>query len=123
MPGITPGDKLMQDIYKIETRPAALKENIVAGDNYRITVLTEGLIRLEYSADGIFENRATQSVLNRDFPETKFRVIHTGDGIELHTPRLHLIYNEKEFSSQGLSIQVKGNLSAYHSIWHYGEPI
>ena len=34
-----------------------------------------------------------------------------------------MIYNEKEFSSHGLSIQVKGNLSAYHSIWHYGEPI
>lgn len=36
---------------------------------------------------------------------------------------LHLIYNEKEFSSHGLSIQIKGNLSAYHSIWHYGEKV
>ena len=31
------------------------------------------------------------------------------------------MYNKKEFSPYGLSIQVKGNLSAYHSIWRYGE--
>ena len=51
----------------------------------------------------------------------KQRVVNTNDGIEVHTSRIHLIYNEKEFSASGLSIQVKGNISAYHSIWHYGE--
>lgn len=113
----------MQDIYKIDKRPLALAENVVSKDNYRITVLTERLVRLEYSPDGVFEDRATQAVLNRDFPPTSFKVISREDGIELHTSRLHLIYNEKEFSPQGLSVQVKGNISAYHSTWHYGEPI
>ena len=32
-----------------------------------------------------------------------------------------LIYNRGEFSSNGLSIQVMGNLSPYHSIWRYGQ--
>lgn len=96
---------------------------MVVGDKYRISVLTEGLIRLEYSPDGIFEDRATQSVLFRDFPKTAFKMVCGKDGIEIHTSRLHLRYNEKEFSGHGLSIQVKGNLSAYHSIWHYGENI
>lgn len=113
----------MQDIYKVETRPAALAANMITGEKYRITLLTEGLIRLEYSEDGVFEDRPTQMVFFRDFPETDYRVISDGDGIEIHTSRIHLIYNEKEFSSHGLSIQVKGNLSAYHSIWHYGEEI
>ena len=44
----------MQDIYKVETRPAALEGNMVTGERYRITVLTESLFRLEYSEDGIF---------------------------------------------------------------------
>ena len=123
MPGIPPGDSIMQDIYKIDKRPLALAENVVSKDNYRITVLTECLVRLEYSPDGVFEDRATQAVLNRDFPPSPFKVISGEDGIELHTSRLHLIYNEKEFSPQGLSIQIKGNISAYHSIWHYGEPV
>ena len=38
----------MQDIYKVETHPLALSENMITGDKYRITFLTEGLIRLEY---------------------------------------------------------------------------
>ena len=113
----------MQDIYKVATRPFALKENMVQSGQYRITVLTEGLIRLEYSEDGIFEDRATQFAFFRDFPKTDFRVLRTNDGIEIHTSRIHLRYNEKEFSSFGLSIQVKGNLSVYHSIWRYGEEL
>ena len=69
----------MQDIYKIETRPIANIENIVQGKHYRITILTEGLIRLEYSEAGVFEDRATQFALNRDFPNTEFRYLRTED--------------------------------------------
>ena len=113
----------MQEIYRVQTRPKAQTSNIVLGDKYRITVLTEGLIRLEYSEDQIFEDRATKLAFFRDFPECNYRVLHTESGIEIHTSRIHLIYNEKEFSSHGLSIEVKGNISVYHSIWHYGEEI
>ena len=94
----------MKDIYKVETRPNALAANMVVGDKYRITILTEGLLRLEYSEDGVFEDRATQMVFFRDFPEVKYRVLHTENGIEIHTSRIQMIYNEKEFSSHRLSI-------------------
>ena len=111
----------MQDIYKLKVRPQALEGNIVQGEKYRFTFLTEGLVRLEYSEDGIFEDRATQFALYRDFPKTEFRVVKTLDGIEIHTSRIHLIYNEEAFSASGLSIQVKGNISNYFSVWHYGK--
>lgn len=111
----------MQEIYRLKVRPKARKENIVQGEKYRITLLTEGLVRLEYSDDDIFEDRATGFAFYRDFPQTDFRVVKTEDGIEIHTSRIHLVYNEKEFTAEGLSVQIKGNLSAYHSIWHYGE--
>lgn len=113
----------METVYRVKTRPLALEANIVKGEKYRITMLTEGLIRLEYSEDGIFEDRATQMAFYRDFPETDYRVVRSADGIEIQTSRIQLLYNEQEFSSHGLSIQVKGNLSAYHSIWHYSEEI
>lgn len=113
----------MQEIYRVNTCPAALSANMVTGEKYRITMLTEGLVRLEYCEDGLFEDRATQMVFYRNFPETKYRLIRNEDGIEIHTSRLHLVYNEKEFSGHGLRIQLKGNISAYHSIWHYGEEI
>jgi hypothetical protein len=113
----------MQEIYRVKTSPVALSDNMIIGEKYRITFLTEALVRLEYSEDGVFEDRATQTVLFRDFPKTGYHVVRNADGIEVHTSMLHLIYNEKEFSSHGLSIQIKGNLSAYHSIWHYGEKV
>lgn len=103
------------------THPETAPENIVRGDCYRISVLTEGLLRLEYSADGIFEDRATQAVWNRDFPKTAFRLIETEDCLEIITSKAHLIYDRREFSSSGLSVQAVGDYSAYSSIWHYGE--
>ena len=38
----------------METHPLADPKNVVKGDKYRITVLTEHLLRLEYSEDGEF---------------------------------------------------------------------
>ena len=113
----------MRDIFKVKTNPAATGENVIAGTCYRISVLTEGLIRLEYRKDGCFEDRPTQMAWNRDFKPAGYRLIKTEDGIEIITKRVHIIYNEQEFSRHGLSIQVLGNLSAYHSIWHYSEDI
>ena len=104
-----------------ETHPETALENIIKGDCWRISVLTEGLLRLEYDPDGIFEDRATQSVWNRNFPKSTFRVIDGDDSLEIITPKAHLIYDRKPFSANGLSIQAIGNYSAYHSIWHYGE--
>ena len=69
----------------------ARKENIVQGEKYRITLLTEGLVRLEYSEEGIFEDRATRFALYRDFPKTEFRLVKTEEGIEIQTSRIHLI--------------------------------
>ena len=67
------------------THPETRPENIIKGDCWRISVLTESLLRLEYSPEGIFEDRATQSVWNRDFPASTFRRIETEDSLEIIT--------------------------------------
>ena len=111
----------MGEMMKLTSRPISRRENVIQGKKYRITMLTEGLVRLEYSEEGNFEDRPTQTVLNRDFPSCTYTVKETEEEIQVFTKRIHLIYNKKEFASYGLSIQVLGNLSNYHSIWHYGE--
>ena len=68
-----------------ETHPETAPENIIKGDCWRISVLTEGLLRLEYDPDGIFEDRATQSVWNRNFPGSTFRVIDEDDSLEIRS--------------------------------------
>lgn len=108
--------------YKLKMSPESRKEAIVQGDTYRFTVLTPQMIRMEYSRSGKFEDRATQIVIHRDFPVPDFRVVEKADSLEIITAHLHLTYNKQEFSKNGLSIQVKGKLSHYRSLWHFGEP-
>ena len=45
--------------------PVADPANVLTGPGYRITVLTDGLVRLEYSASGEFEDRVSQAVVDR----------------------------------------------------------
>lgn len=107
--------------YEIKSNPLALEENIVCGEKYRITVLTSRLIRLEYQEDGQFVDEASQVVLNRNFKKCDFKLHEKEDNLQIITNHLRLEYDKKEFSPNGLSIQVLGNISVYFSLWHYGE--
>lgn len=99
----------MKPYLKLETHPLADPKNVVKGDKYRITVLTEHLLRLEYSEDGEFIDAASQTVVNRDFPAVEFSVKDTGDELELRTKYLQLNYNKKAFSANGLSCKTTGS--------------
>ncbi len=48
--------------FVYETRPNALRENMVQGGKYRFTILTPSLVRMEYDEKGKFEDRASQSI-------------------------------------------------------------
>ena len=74
-------------LYKLESRPSCNPENVIQGEKYRISILTEQLVRFEYSEDGVFEDRATQVVLNRDFPKVEYTVKDSGDELEITTSR------------------------------------
>lgn len=112
----------MKDYLKIQTHPAALAGNIIQGEHYRITVLTSRLLRLEYSEDGVFNDAATQTVLNRDFPETTYQLKETEDELQLMTEHLQLNYDRKQFTSHGLSCKLQGmKLAHFAGTWHYGE--
>ncbi len=94
----------------------------VTGDTYRIIVLTPHLVRLEQSPDGRFEDRPTQVVLHRDLGEVQTEVTRTTQGVEVVTDGFHLSYDEGPFSPEGLSLQVRGGVSSYHSVWRFAEP-
>lgn len=101
--------------------PIGPDESIIRGEKYRFTILTSQLIRLEYNETGIFEDRATQTVIDRNFPVVSYSVKDNEKGLEIITENLHLLYNKEAFSANGLSIQVSGKLSQYRSIWRFGE--
>ncbi|MBO5032505.1 MAG: DUF5110 domain-containing protein [Lachnospiraceae bacterium] len=111
----------MKEYYQIQTKPVCRKENIVEGASYRISILTAGLIRLEYAEHGIFEDRPTQIVWNRDLGACDFQVSDKEDFLEIITDRIHLYYNKKRFSSEGLFIEVDGGFLSSEKVWHYGD--
>ena len=47
---------------------------IIMGQKYRITVMTERLLRLEYNESGVFLDRPTQLVMHRDLGVTDFKI-------------------------------------------------
>lgn len=105
------------------TRPIANPRAVVGGNDgvkYRFTVLTSGLLRYEYSPDSQFEDRASTLAINRDLPVPVFKVIDLENRLEIITERFHLYYDKKSFSSSGLRVQVRGNVTNYHSQWRFG---
>ncbi|HSE69716.1 MAG TPA: glycoside hydrolase, partial [Nocardioidaceae bacterium] len=113
----------MKSHLVVPTSPLANPASLVTGDGYRITVLDAGLLRLEYSPTGRFEDRPSQTVLNRDFPAVDFHLAENDEELEIHTDRLHLVYDKRPFSPEGLSVQAKGNFSPHASVWRFGQRV
>ena len=97
---------------------------MVTGDRWRVSVLDAGLVRLQWSPSGTFEDRPSQTVLNRvldpDAPVPAFTTRESERAIEVLTDRLHLTYDRGPFTPQGLSVQATGGISSYHSVWRFG---
>ncbi|MFP4975911.1 TIM-barrel domain-containing protein [Paenibacillus sp. CN-4] len=111
----------LPDYWKLDTEPAASPGAVVEGEHYRFTILAPQLIRMEYSAAGSFEDRATQTVLNRRFPVPEFRLLDHGNKLEIITERLHVFYDKQAFSRHGLSVRVKNAAGHLMSVWNYGD--
>ncbi len=110
-------------MFKIESKPKAQNAAEIYGETYRFTVLTSCMIRMEFDENGVFEDRATQCVLNREFPLPPFQVKKTGTELHIITEKLHLTYCGGVFSKNSLNVRVLGNVNNLMNVWYYGEPI
>ena len=59
------GEQFKFDMDKALANP----ECVFKGSKYRITILTERLVRLEYNDDGFFNDNPTELVWYRNFPK------------------------------------------------------
>lgn len=99
--------------------------NIFQGEKYRITVLTERLVRLEYSESGIFEDRPTELIWHRDFPVVPVAKKEDTRFLELVTKYFKLSY-VKNRPFDGGKVNSMGNLKIEllnsDRIWYYNHP-
>jgi alpha-glucosidase (family GH31 glycosyl hydrolase) len=93
------------------TDPVADPKAIVILGKARFTVLTPQLIRMEWAADGEFEDRASLVFLNRRMPVPTFshKVSDSGRKLTIQTDALTLSYTPTDnghFSSDNLNISL-----------------
>ncbi|GAA2164848.1 glycoside hydrolase family 31 protein [Pedococcus bigeumensis] len=113
----------MSSRLTVPGNPVANPDSILEGRHWRITVLTPGLVRLEWSDDGVFEDRASTFAVNRALPTPDVEVHREGERVELSTGLLHLSYDGMPFSPSGLVVQATSPMPGSHTVeWRFGEP-
>ena len=98
---------------------------VFKGVNYRITVLSERLIRFEYSLDGKFYDGATEIVHNRKFNVPKIKV-EQDDKYIVITTKYFMMQYAKEKPYKGPSFAPDSNLKVKlvntDKMWYYTHP-
>ncbi len=78
----------------VKTQPVALAENIVLWKDIRVTVLADGLFRIEKDTDKEFCDRATQSIWFRNAAPVAFVSEDNGDTLTVKTDKATLTVKE-----------------------------
>ena len=98
---------------------------VFKGVNYRITVLSERLIRFEYSLDGKFQDNATELVHNRNFPVPKIKM-EQDDKFLVITTKYFVLQYAKEKPYKGPSFAPDSNLKVKlvntDKLWYFDHP-
>lgn len=108
-----------EDICQSESQ--AFSKVIIQGDMYRFTVLTSRLIRMEYSSNGVFEDMATQGVINRQFTVPNFGVWESEHLLIIKTEDIELTYTKQPFSNESLNVKYIGKSIGYRCVCCYGQ--
>jgi hypothetical protein len=105
--------------------PVADPKAVVVAGNARFTVLTPQLIRMEWSADGKFEDQASTVFINRRLPVPKADVAHDGPAnggvLMIKTDAVELKYaatGDGHFTPDNLSITL--TVDGKKVVWHPG---
>ncbi len=94
------------------------EEATIRNSTYRFSVLSERLIRLEYSADGMFNNYETAIVKNRRFDLPEFSMQEDEGILTIETSYFSLSYiKNATFSSRSLQVRDENR----KVIWYYGQ--
>lgn len=114
-------DSTLFSLATLNAHPAMNPDSVIQGDHWRIGLITDALVRFEWSDSGRFVDDATQMAMVRDFGEKpEFTVAERNGWLEIDTPSLHISYNQRKFSPEGLYATVK-HVNAIENTWHYGD--
>ena len=112
--------------YKVNQDQGRTNDKLVfRGEKYRISVLSDCLVRLEYDEGGKFENRLTELVSNRNFPVFDFKVQEDNNYLVIETKYFKLQYvKNKPFVGPKYApdTNLRINLLGTENEWYFGHP-
>ncbi len=108
------------DYSKAKSKEAA----IFQGQKYRITILSEILVRIEYNNEGRFEDRPTEFALNRDFEVPLMNVNQDNRILNISTKYFRLEYlKEASLYPRGAKENnFKITLTNTDKVWYVNHP-
>lgn len=115
------GEHFKIDYTKAKSKPEA----IFKGEKYRITVLSDVLIRFEYSKDGKFNDYPTILAIDRDFDLPKLEVKQDRKYLQINSEYFQIEYTkEMPFESKALmpDANLKVTLTGTETRWYYKHP-
>ena len=74
------------------TKAVSDKKTVVQGQNYRMSVISERIVRLEFSPSGRFNDRPTQLIKKRNIGIPDFSVRQDASMMEITTKYFSLTY-------------------------------
>lgn len=81
-------------VSDLQSDPQADPRAVITAGSARFTLLAPQLVRMEWSPDGCFEDRATLTFINRKTPVPKFRVRETDRRLTITTEALEITYRK-----------------------------
>ena len=81
------------------------------------------MIRLEYSINGVFEDRSTSLVINRSFPKVPYSITESNTLIQIDTGIFTLTYVKDSHIKSGiLSSNIKAVINGTKKEWQINNP-
>lgn len=109
-----------------QDNPVANPAAVVISGNARFTVLTPEMIRIEYSEKGVFEDRKTFAVINRNLEVPDFERSEDNDFLYIKTAGLTLKYRKGTdpvtLPASAKNLSIKFNHNNREVLWYPGKP-
>ena len=115
----------MEENKEVVNNLISNSECVIRGNCFRITVLTERLLRLEYHPEGIFNDLETTLVKFRNFPKPVFEKQEDERYLVIKTKYFNLSYSKyKPFDAGKLlpMANLKVDLLGTDRSWYYNHP-
>lgn len=115
----------LKDHFRIDYSHAKSRDAaIFKGQRYRITVLSDILIRIEYNEKGVFEDRPTEFAWNRDFEVPLMQVNQDDKFLQISTKYFKLEYNKESslLPKKAVEKDFRVILTNTDKGWYVGHP-